>query len=76
MSKVVDMPQTEPKKLTAITFNLTAKQLEALKEVMAQPANKAVADPDEACRILVVQCLIQAKQQMVAQELSQGSPRG
>lgn len=69
-AKVVKMPQAEPKKLTAITFNLTEKQVEVLKAVMANPANKGVTDPNEACRILVVQCLVQAKQQMVAQELS------
>ncbi len=52
---------------------MTEKQIEVLKALMSQPANKGVTDPNEACRILVVQCLLQAKQQMVAQELSQST---
>lgn len=67
--KIVPMP--EAKKLTAITFNLTAKQVEVLKAIMTNPVNKGVTDPNEACQILVIQCLVNAKQQMVAQELSQ-----
>lgn len=74
MSKVVNMPKvaTEPKKLTAITFNLTKRQMQTLWFVMAQPANRHIGnDQNEACRILVVQALTQADQIRVAQELSQ-----
>ncbi len=52
-----------------IEFELTEKQIEVLKALLAMPQN-AGKDENEACRILVIQCLINAKQQMIAQELS------
>ncbi len=68
MTKVIEMP----KKFTAITFNLTERQMQTLRFVMAQPANRHIGNAqNEACRILVVQALTQADQIRVAQELSQ-----
>ena len=52
-----------------IEFELNDKQMEVLKEVLAIPQNAGQTE-NETCRILVVQCLINAKQQMVAAELS------
>ena len=51
-----------------IEFELTEKQVEVLKTLLAMPENKDKTE-NEACRILVIQCLINAKQQLVAQEL-------
>ena len=63
---------SEEKELTGIqiTFELSAKQREVLKALIALPQNAGKSE-SEACRILVIQCLINAKQQMIAQELSQ-----
>ena len=52
-----------------IEFELTDKQVEVLKEILAMPQNAGKTE-SEACRIIVVQSLIQAKQQLVAAELS------
>jgi hypothetical protein len=52
-----------------IQFELTEKQAEVVKELIKRPANQG-KDENEACRILVVNALIQAKQQMVVDELS------
>ena len=52
-----------------ITFELNGKQAAVLMQILALPPNKG-KDENEACRILVVQCLVNAKQQIVAQELN------
>ena len=52
-----------------VEFELTDKQVEVLKELLAVPQNAGKTE-NEACRIIVVQSLISAKQQFIAQELS------
>jgi len=52
-----------------IEFELTAKQVEVLKEVMSAPQNAGQTE-NEVCRIIMVQSLISIKQQLIAQELS------
>lgn len=52
-----------------IEFELNDKQTEVLKQLLELPQNKGKTE-GEACKIVVVQALINARQQMVAQELS------
>ena len=53
-----------------IEFELNDKQYEVLKELLAVPQNAGKTE-NEACRIIVVQSLINAKQQLIAKELSE-----
>ncbi len=52
-----------------IEFELNDKQIEVLKELLTVPQNAGKTE-NEACRIIVVQTLINTKQQMIAAELS------
>ena len=51
-----------------IAFVLNNKQEQVLKELLAMPEN-AGKTKDEACRVLVINSLINLKQQLVAKEL-------
>lgn len=51
-----------------IEFDLNEKQTKALEEVMALPNNKG-RTANEACKNVVIEALIGAKQRLVAEEL-------
>jgi len=51
-----------------ITFELTEKQAEVLAALLALPQNQGKT-PEEACKWMVVQSLIQVKKQMLEKEL-------
>lgn len=56
-----------------IKFKLNNRQFEVLQELLKLPVNTGHT-PSEACRLIVVQSLITAKQQMVIGELTQDEP--
>lgn len=56
-----------------IKFKLNKAQFEVLQALLQLPQN-AGHSPSEACRLIVVQALISAKQQMVISELTKEDP--
>ncbi len=62
------MSENKPETGIQITFELSAKQRGVLKELLEIPQNQGKSE-SEACRIMIVNCLINAKQQLVAREL-------